>query len=304
MNEIIITGATGFVGENLSQYFLQNNKNPTPVSLRNSNWTTLINRDSDAIIHLAGKAHDTQNTTEASDYFKINTEITKTLFDLFLESNISVFVYFSSVKACADDVVGVLTEEDLPNPKTPYGISKLQAEQYILSKELPKSKKVFIIRPCMIHGKGNKGNLNLLFNIVKIGIPYPLAKFKNERSFLSIDNLNYLVNKILENTNISSGIYNFADDSFVSTNDLVKIISGVLHKKPRLLIVPKSVINFFSSIGDKINLPLNSESVKKMTENYRVSNQKIKLALGIDALPFNIQGGLKKTITSFIDGNQ
>ena len=187
-----ITGISGFVGKNLSKYLEQQNHQILSLSLRNSDWKTNLDTSSNAIIHLAGKAHDTKNIADASEYFAINTELTKQLFDVFLKSDVQDFFYFSSVKAAADDVEGILTETHIPNPKTPYGQSKLQAENYILSKEIPAGKRVFIIRPCMIHGPGNKGNLNLLHNVVKKGIPYPLAAFENKRSFLSIDNLNFL----------------------------------------------------------------------------------------------------------------
>ena len=70
----------------------------------------------------------------------------------------------STVKAVADEVKGILSEDEIPNPKTHYGISKRKAEEYLLSKELPLGKRLYILRPCMIHGPGNKGNLNLLFN--------------------------------------------------------------------------------------------------------------------------------------------
>ena len=297
--KIIITGATGFVGTNLSAYLIGNQINVKPLSLRNSNWKPEIDPETNAIIHLAGKAHDTKNTSEANAYFEINTKLTIELFDVFLNSAIQDFFYFSSVKAVADTVEGVLNEEARPDPKTPYGQSKLQAEQYVLSQQLPEGKRLFIIRPCMIHGPGNKGNLNLLYNIVKKGIPYPLATFENERSFLSIDNLNYLIYKIL-NSNIPSGIYNFADDTFVSTNDLVKIIGAVSHKSARLVKIPKGIINVMATIGNILKLPLNTESVKKLTENYKVSNQKIKTALGIKYLPVSAQQGLEKTIKSFM----
>ncbi len=176
----------------------------------------------------------------------------------------------------------------------------MKAEDYILAQKLPEGKRIFIIRPCMIHGPGNKGNLNLLYNIVKKGIPYPLASFENERSFLSIDNLNFLINAILSDKTIASGIYNFADDVVISTNELVKIIAKASGKKARLLKVPKGLINAGAKLGDFIKLPLNSETVKKLTENYRVSNDKIKRAIGIEKLPTSASEGLEKTIKSFM----
>ncbi|WP_264531331.1 NAD-dependent epimerase/dehydratase family protein [Flavobacterium sp. N502540] len=296
--KIIVTGASGFVGQNLSHYLSENSHKVDSISLRNSTWKGSL--AGDVIIHLAGKAHDTKKTSDTSEYFKINTDLTKDLFDAFLQSEVQDFIYFSSVKAVADEVSNVLNEEVVGNPITPYGKSKLLAEEYILSKEIPMNKRVFIIRPCMIHGPGNKGNLNLLYSVVKKGIPYPLAAFENKRSFLGIDNLNYMIKEILENRNIASGIYNFADDDVVSTNDLVKIISLTLKRNNRSISIPKPIINGIAKIGDIINFPLNSETIQKLTENYMVSNEKIKSAIGIEKLPVSAEQGLQKTIKSFI----
>ncbi|MGE4513044.1 MAG: NAD-dependent epimerase/dehydratase family protein [Chryseobacterium sp.] len=294
--KVIITGASGFVGQNLSKYLTEEQVDVLVISLRNK-WN--CPKEADAIIHLAGKAHDTEDTSAADEYFKVNTELTKKIFDDFLHSDIKDFIYFSSVKAVADEVNDILDENQLAKPKTSYGKSKLKAEEYLLSKTLSDEKRVFIIRPCMIHGPGNKGNLNLLYKMVKKGIPWPLAAFDNERSFLSIDNLNFLIAEILKNKEIKSGIYNFADDDFLSTNELIEIISEVLKKKTRQLKINKFIINFFSKIGDKLKLSLNSERLKKLTENYKVSNQKIKQQLNIRHLPMSTKEGLIKTIKSF-----
>jgi nucleoside-diphosphate-sugar epimerase len=296
---IKITGASGFVGQNLSRYLESQGCAVKFLSLRNDNWKSTFDEKAHALIHLAGKAHDTKNTSHASEYFTVNTELTKQLFDAFIESEIQDFIYFSSVKAVADTVENILFEGEIPNPKTPYGLSKLKAEEYILSQKIPEDKRLFIIRPCMIHGEGNKGNLNLLYNVVKKGIPYPLAAFDNQRSYLSIDNLNFLIFNILKNKNIKSGIYNFADDDFISTNQLVTIISKAINKKSKLIKVPKSLIKNIAKLGDFLKLPLNSEKLTKLTENYKVSNTKIKQALNIQQLPFTAEEGLIKTIQSF-----
>lgn len=298
--KITITGATGFVGKNLANFLKANGDEVFPLSLRDADWPTQFDKDSDALIHLAGKAHDTSNTSAESQYFKVNRDLTIHLFNEFLKSEIKDFIYFSSVKATADTIEGILDENHSSDPKTPYGKSKLQAENYMLSKTLPVGKRVFIIRPCMIHGPGNKGNLNLLYKIVEKGIPWPLADFENLRSFLSIDNLNFLIERIVSEKSIKSGIYNFSDDQALSTNDLVKIIANTSGKKERLLKIPKHLISFVAKTGDYLKLPLNSERLKKLTENYIVSNLKIKTALNIDSLPITAEEGMKKTIESFI----
>ncbi len=295
--KIIITGASGFVGENLIQYLSSRNIEANPVSLKKNDWHEKITLNAGAIIHLAGKAHDTLNTSSEDEYFKVNRDLTVELFNLFLESNISDFFYFSSVKAVADTVEGVLTEEMSADPLTPYGKSKL--EKYLLSKELPPDKRLFIIRPCMIHGPGNKGNLNLLFSIVKKGIPWPLGAFDNQRSFLSIGNLCFLIERMLGDKNLQSGIFNFSDDNPLSTNELVILISKVLNKGPKIWRMNKRLISAFTQVGDNLALPLNSERLKKLTESYVVSNQKIKRELGISELPISVQDGLTTTIRSF-----
>lgn len=294
--KIIITGASGFVGQNLSKYLIEEQVKVSEISLRNE-WK--LPKEADAVIHLAGKAHDTEDTSAADEYFRVNTELTKKIFNDFLHSDIKDFIYFSSVKAVADTVEDILYETQIGQPQTPYGKSKLLAEEYLLSKVIPYDKRLFIIRPCMIHGPGNKGNLNLLYKLVRKNIPWPLAAFDNKRSFLSIDNLNFLIFQILTNKEVESGIYNFADDDFVSTNELIEVIDEVLGKKTKQLKIYPFVIKSFSKIGDKLKFSLNSERLKKLTENYKVSNQKIKNHLNIRHLPMSTKEGLLKTIKSF-----
>src|SRR5690606_21657988 len=114
----------------------------------------------------------------------------------------------------------------------------------------------------------NKGNLNLLYKIVEKGIPWPLAAFENKRSFLSIDNLSFLILEMLKNKDVKSGIYNFADDELISTNQLIKIIGSASGRKSKLWSISPYLIKGLAKIGDKMKLPLNSERLKKLTESY------------------------------------
>ncbi len=296
---MLITGSSGFVGQNLMPYLKQQGMSCYPVSLRENNWKEKLLGNYTTIIHLAGKAHDTKNTGAMEEYFHVNTELTKRLFDRFLKSNVEDFIYFSSVKAVADTVENILDESILPNPQTPYGQSKWQAEQYLNSHSLPVGKRLFILRPCMIHGPGNKGNLNLLYKVVKMGIPYPLAAFENRRSFFSIDNLQFVIKRLIKNPNIPSGTYNLADDQALSTNELIRIIGEARGKKAWLWRLSPNVIKNATELGDRLKLPLNTERLKKLTENYVVDNTKIKVALKIDKMPLSAREGLLKTLRSF-----
>ncbi len=192
MSNVLISGVNGFVGTNLAQFLGQRQYAIIPLSRTSEKqrqsftWDNIADikgHDIEAIVHLAGKAHDIKNTSDANEYFEVNTALTKKLFDIFLQSKASTFVYLSSVKAAADTVDGILDEDVVPNPKTAYGQSKQKAEEYLLVQKLPAGKRLFILRPCMIHGPGNKGNLNLLYKVVRKGVPYPLAAYSNKRSF-------------------------------------------------------------------------------------------------------------------------
>jgi nucleoside-diphosphate-sugar epimerase len=159
-------------------------------------------------------------------------------------------------------------------------------------------KKIYIFRPCMIHGPGNKGNLNLLFNMVRTGYPWPLGAYENKRSFTSIDNLSYIIRQIIEKE-IEPGIYQVADDEALSTNELFRLIAESQNKKPRIWNISGKLISLLARMGDVLQLPLNSERLQKLTESYVVSNQKIKKALEIENMPVSARDGLKKTLESF-----
>jgi len=311
---ILITGAYGFVGTNISNvlkeeytlWALDIIEHPSKSYSRFFSWNELDTipwNDIDTVIHLAGKAHDTKKLTNNNIYFDINTELTKRVFDKFLASKTVQFFFFSSTKAVVDKVMNeVLTEDTSPHPVGPYGISKIAAEEYIQKygahcMEENSNKKIYIFRPCMIHGPGNKGNLNLLYNVVTKGIPWPLGAFENKKSFLSIDNLTYIIKQfLLQNPN--SGVFHLADDEPISTIELIKLIALSKKRKPKILKINRSLIAFIAKIGTVCKLPLNSERLQKLTESYVVSNLKLKTTIGVERLPVKVDEGLMLTLKS------
>ena len=307
--KILITGIHGFVGSNLVEYLKSENEiygldivSPEKAGVvKTFCWDDLdagVVPAMDAIIHLAGKAHDTKNKSAADVYFKVNTGLTQKIFDYFLASRASMFVFFSTAKAAADRVDGVLTEDVVPTPVGPYGESKIKAEEYVLGKELPAGKQVYIFRPCMIHGPGNKGNLNLLYSVVRKGIPWPLGAFENRRTFTSIENICFAVNGVLT-SDVESGIYNMGDDEALSTNELIEEICKSLGNKARIWRLPKGLMTGIAKVGGFLHLPLNPMRLQKLTENYVSSNAKIKAALGVDKMPVDARAGLQRTLESF-----
>lgn len=314
--KILITGVHGFVGSNLVEALKNDHTiygldiiSPQKDGVRFTFSWDFLDRpgeipEVDAIIHLAGKAHDTKNKSAADVYFKVNTGLTQKIFDWFLaQPNCKKFVFFSTAKAAADKVDGVLTEDVVPTPVGPYGESKIKAERYILDalesrKDEITDKSVYIFRPCMIHGPGNKGNLNLLYNVVKKGIPYPLGAFENKRTFTSVENICFAVNGVLTK-DVPSGIYNMGDDEALSTNELIEEICKSLGKKAHIWRLPKGLMNGVAKIGGALHLPLNPERLRKLTEDYVSSNAKIKKALGVERLPVDARKGLQRTLESF-----
>jgi nucleoside-diphosphate-sugar epimerase len=273
---VYITGITGFIGQNLSHYL---GENVVGVNLRKQEH--LVFEKGAAVVHLTGKAHDLKKTSQASEYFAVNTELTKKVFDAFLVSDAGVFVFMSTIKAA----------EGAGKQASAYSQSKYQAEKYILAQKVPPGKRVYILRPVMVHGPGNKGNLNVLFGAVKrLGI-WPLAAFENQRSFV--------IKELINHENVASGVYAVADEEALSTNELVALAGEAIGKKVAFWKVPKGLVILLAKLGDVLPLPLNSERLEKLTGNAVVDARPLLQALGIKSLPLRTLAGFKKTFESF-----
>jgi nucleoside-diphosphate-sugar epimerase len=299
---VLITGTSGFIGTNLVRH-LQRNFHWTIIACSRSktfdNITYVDNLTPDvidahqvkAVVHLAGIAHDLSGKYRASDYFNVNTNYTMRVFDCFVRSRATKFIYMSSIKAAFDSSSIPLDESVEPCPTSAYGRSKWKAEQYLTSAALTCEKRCYIFRPCMVHGPGNKGNLNLLYRFVKLGLPYPLGAFENRRSFLNITNLNHVICEFL-NFNKPSGLYHLADDDTLSTVELYRLISAMAGRKPVVLKIPKPMIESVAFLTGKMDW------VDKLTGDMIVSNKKVSSVLE-NPLPISLREGLAQTIISF-----
>lgn len=298
--KIAVFGSSGFIGKNLVKSLQQNFK-VQEVSLRNPVWKNDLDIESEIFINLVGKAHDHKGTATEKDYYFANVELAEQIFETFVKADAKLFIHISSLAALEEyESVKPLKETDNCKPVSIYGKSKREAEELLLKQNLPNGKMLIIIRPPMIHGPGDKGNLGLLYKIISKGFPYPLASFENNRSFISIDNFCFYILEIIKKQeNIDSGIYHIADDEPVSTEKIINIIKNVTKKKSINLSIPKIIIQSIAKVGDILPLPLNTKRLKKMTSNLLVSNQKIKSALQIEKLPLTAEQGLAKTIKSF-----
>lgn len=325
--KFLITGAYGFVGTNLCKYLVSKGhechaldipaaRRPDVPYASFHTWDELEQKDEnvhhltlntyrlslasfDAIVHLAGKAHDLKKVASEQSYFDINVGLTQRIFDALLKEKgkgesekVTTFIYFSSSKADA-------------NGETAYARSKAAAEKYLQETSslftFPSSLQVAILRPAMIHGPGNKGNLNLLWGIARRGLPWPLAAFENKRSFTSIGNICAAVEALaLRGVN---GIYPIADDEMISTNRLIELIAEECDKKAKLWRFPKGMMCFAARIGDVFKLPLNTERLEKLTENSFVDNTDLKRLLGWTRMPIGAEDGMRETLKGFAKEN-
>ena len=284
--KFLITGAYGFVGTNLCKYLAEKGHEclalDIPAAKRDDvpyvsfyTWDELDKLPVvDAVVHLAGKAHDLKKVASEQSYFDINVGLTE---KIFAAAKTTRFIYFSSSKADANG--------------NAYGRSKLAAEQFLNGRAI-------VLRPAMIHGPGNKGNLNLLWGIARRGLPWPLAAFENKRSFTSIANICAAVEALCERG--ENGIYPIADDEMLSTNRLIELIAETCGKRAKLWRVPKGVMRMVAKLGDVLHLPLNTERIVKLTEDSFVNNSHLKSQLGWKLMPIRAEEGLRRTLRSFL----
>lgn len=296
MDDILIFGSSGFVGKNL----LNKIRASQGISVREIGWENKI-FSSDILLNCIGKAHDHKGTATYEDYHFANVEILQQIYKAFINSEAQLLIHISSIAAQQElESNAPLLETDACVPISHYGKTKREAEEWLLNQHLPTGKKVIILRPPMIHGPGDKGNLKLLFKLISSGIPYPLSGFKNSRSFLCIDNFNFYMDQIMTHHHLlESGIYNLSDDESVSTQQIINIICNITGRKPVTISLPKKAVEFVARIGDTLPLPINSTRLKKLTGTLMVSNLKIKTALHIEKMPLTAEQGIIKTIHSF-----
>ena len=308
--DLLITGIRGFVGSNLLEYLREHgnyritgtSRNAESIRHLESEFLEVVsdeevcksNKSYDAYIHLAGKVHDIRDKNNDAEYFTANYDATKELYKRFKEDRkAKKFIFLSTIHVLTESPEMELDESYKPEPFTPYGKSKYKAETHIQTKAGP-DKSYYILRPSMIHGPGNKGNLNLLYKLVKYGIPYPVKAYNNKRSFVSIENLCFIIRELIEG-DVEQGLYHVADDEPTYTHDLVKLIADATNKKGRIWYIPPVLIDSAAKAGNYLPGPLNEHRLKKLTGDFTVSNKKLKKAIGKE-LPVRARDGLIKTL--------
>lgn len=306
---ILISGVHGYIGRNLVK-LLQHSHTIYGLDYVTSEMEGVKKTftcaeissipDLDVVMHVAGKTVESYDLSKSLEYFESNAGLTRNIFRWFVHSNAKMFFYFSTVKAAADFLEnGELTEYMEPKPFGPFGESKLLAEKYILE-EWPAGKKVYILRSAILHGPGRIGsnNLSMIYGWAKKGLPLPFGRFGCHRSFTSLDNLYFVLIKMLEK-DIPGGIYNVTDDETLALNEIYELMSFSLHKKAHILYLDEKLVHFFARLFIRFNNNYSELQLQRLTSSFVVSNNKIKNALGIKKMPHSLVDSYIKTLSSF-----
>jgi nucleoside-diphosphate-sugar epimerase len=243
MKSIAISGATGFVGKRMIAYNSKKFQQKI-LSLRSTRVDAINLTGIDAVVHLAGKAHD-MGQVDDSVYFSINYELTKQLANKAKENGVQQFIYISSVKVYGDEVNGILNESSSCTPTDAYGASKLQAEQYLQSIETGLFK-IAIIRPPLVYGPEVKGNMIRLLQLAAKKFPLPFGKINNARSMVFVDNLVELINTIIDKE--ASGVFIAGDRKPLSTDELIGLVRKSLGNKSGLISIPAGIRKLIQKI--------------------------------------------------------
>ena len=231
---ILLTGASGFVGQRFLEYNKSNFTIRT-VSLINQAVENIDFTGVDAILHLAGKAHQ-MTKIEDSIYFDVNTELTKKLALAAKAKGVSHFIFISTIKVFGEHQNSVLTEGSPCEPiNDPYGQSKLQAEKFLQSIE-DATFAVSIVRPPLIYGPRVKGNLIRFLKLADNGNPLPFAHIDNRRTMVFLDNLIEMINALIRQK--KSGIFLAADAQPLSTTFLISEMRKKMARPTRLFTMP------------------------------------------------------------------
>ncbi len=304
-NLIAITGTNGFVGSALSKELSLRKINHKKLQRKEEDNVTVIDSIGpntqwakalvgvDTVIHCAGFAHQNKINSQINFllYDEINHKGTINLAKQAADQGVKRFIFISSIKVNGESSYEIpFTSKDEVNPKDPYSISKQKAEKGL--KKIAKNRKmeIVIIRPPLIYGPGAKGNFKKLIKIINLGLPLPLKKIKNKRSFIFIDNLVDFIIECIYSPSASGKTLLISDDIVISTKDLIEKMAFHLNKKIFFFYCPKLLITFaLKMIGKK-------DLIRKLLGSLEIDNYSAYETIKWKP-PYSFDEGIRKTIT-------
>ena len=315
MKRILVTGATGFIGQNLVQELVNNNFE-VAVTIRKKNnlfsstvtqfivkdiesdpdWTAVL-QDIECVIHLAGRAHvlKDKNPDPLTEFRRVNTDGTINLAHQAIKLGIKRFIFISSIGVNGNVNNKPFSVNDIPNPIEPYAVSKYEAE-FELQKLTNGSKmETVIIRPPLVYGPNAPGNFAQLIKVTNKGIPLPLGEIHNQRSFIAIENLIDLIITCIKHPAAANKTFLASDDEDLSTTDLLRRMARALGKPSRLIPIPPSIITLGATLLGK------KEIAQRLCGSLQVDINHTKKTLDWKP-PVSVDEALKKTADAFLDG--
>lgn len=283
---IAVTGANGFIGQALRPFLQQNltadiltlTRNPSVTSDKQLGFTATDNEliaglhNIDCLIHLAARAH-TNNSTSA-DFERDNIALSERIAHLCVAANIPRLIYLSSIKVNGNSTNGraPFSADELPQPEDAYGQSKLASEQ-ILKQHLATTKtQLVIIRPPLVYGNNNKGNLQSLEQLIATGIPLPFGNLKNQRDLISIENLCALIALTVTHPNAANETFLVSDGVTRSTKEIVQLLAKHRGKHAKFFNIPNWMFSFLKKIKPQLS--------ERLTGDLQVSTEKTRSFLG------------------------
>jgi UDP-glucose 4-epimerase len=312
--KILVTGATGFIGTQLSETLANSGHQvrDTARSVAPNCSTTheLITCDlesadnldhlttgCDAIVHLAGRAHVMSDNPATSEslYVSANVDVTRKLAQSAARTGVKRMILLSSVKVNGESTTinTPFTAQDIPNPQDPYGRSKTQAEQALWDVASGSELEGVVIRPPLVYGPGVRANFASLIGIVNRGIPLPLGSIRNKRSFISIDNLINCITTALQSSNAAGQTFLVSDGNDLSTPELIRSIASALHKSPMLIPFAPALLKLAATTAGK------RSAYDRLCGSLTVDIASTKQNLSWTP-PFTVQDSLQRTVDAFI----
>lgn len=305
--KILLTGATGFVGEALTPALtehydvvcvhrnkpkINNSDSISHYVVGNYNESTDFTHALDGIdtvVHVAARAHVLKEKSRDPQvlYNKINRDATINLAKQAAASGVRRFIFISSIKVFGESSEKPLQSFDKPLPEDPYGRSKLEAELGLQKVSIDTGMEFVIIRPPLIYGKNVRANFGILLKLARKNLPLPLGSVKNQRSIVSLHNLVDLILCCVEHPKAANEIFLVSDGKPVSTSDLLRKVTIAAGNRPRLFPFPVSILRLLASLVGKRSM------LEKLTGNLCVDISHTERTLSWKP-PFSLDDGLKK----------